>query len=600
MAAAVPDDAQTTFADTVFTGGALFSSDLVPAGSREVLTGLAVAVQDGRIAAVCSEEAASALIGPDTHVVDLAGALLVPGFQDAHIHPMSGGVELLQCNLTGSEDAADALATIARYAAENPDAEWIVGGGWSMDHFAGGAPLRGALDAVVPDRPVLLASRDHHSSWANTAAMRLAGIDASTPDPADGRIEREADGSPAGTFHEGATDLFAAVRPTVSPDLAYAGLLRAQRDLLAQGITGWQDALVGDFPGIAGGLASYRRAIAEGTLKAHVVGAQWWERAEGIEQLDEMIRLRDEIAALGREDRFSLSSIKFMVDGVAENHTAAMLEPYRDGHGHDTENRGLSFIPAEKLREFAIAADAAGFQLHFHALGDRAVREALDAVEAAAAANGDTDGRHHLAHIQVIDEADVPRFAAVGAVANMQPLWACHEDQMDELTLPFLAESAASRQYPFGDLQRAGVRLAGGSDWPVSSADPLAGVHIAVNRVTPLSDAEPLGGAHQQLDLASALAAYTSGTAYVNHRDHDTGYLRAGYLANLVVVEPNPFAVPAEELYACQVASTWIDGERVYAREDTPAVTTASPTIASSSDASDLGRPDTAPVPSRG
>lgn len=568
MAAAVPAGADTPFANTVFIGGALFTSDLVTAGSREALTGLAVAVSDGRIVAVCAEQEASVLIGPHTDVVDLAGALLAPGFQDAHIHPMSGGVELLQCNLTGSEDAADTLATIARYAAEHPEAEWIVGGGWSMDHFPGGAPLRGALDVIVPDRPVLLASRDHHSAWANTAALRAAGVDATTADPADGRIEREADGFPAGTFHEGAADLFADVRPKVSEDLAYAGLLRAQDDLIALGITGWQDALVGNFPGIAGGLASYRRALAEGTLKAHVVGAQWWERAEGIEQLDAMIRAREEVAALGREDRFSLGSIKFMVDGVAENHTAAMLEPYRDGHGHTTDNRGLSFIPAERLREYAIAADAAGFQLHFHALGDRAVREALDAVEAAAAANGDTDRRHHLAHIQVIDEADVPRFAAVGAVANMQPLWACHEDQMDELTLPFLAESAASRQYPFGDLQRAGARLAGGSDWPVSSADPLAGAHIAVNRVAPLADDEPLGGAHQRLDLATALAAYTSGTAYVNHRDHDTGYLRAGYLANLVVVEPNPFTVAAEDLHACRVASTWIDGECVYRRSD--------------------------------
>jgi predicted amidohydrolase YtcJ len=396
-------------------------------------------------------------------------------------------------------------------------------------------------------------------------------VDAATADPADGRIEREADGSPAGTFHEGAADLFADARPRVSEDLAYAGLLRAQSDLLALGITGWQDALVGSFPGIPGGLAAYRRALADGTLRVHVVGAQWWERAEGIEQLQGMIRTREEVAALGREDRFSLGSIKFMIDGVAENHTAAMLEPYRDGHGRSTDNRGLSFIPAEQLREYAVAADAAGFQLHFHALGDRAVREALDAIEAAAAANGDTDGRHHLAHIQVIDETDVPRFAATGAVANMQPLWACHEDQMDELTLPFLAESAASRQYPFGDLQRAGARLAGGSDWPVSSADPLAGVHIAVNRVAPGGDAEPLGGAHQRLDLATALAAYTSGTAYVNHRDHDTGYLRPGYLANLVVIEPNPFTVPVEELYTCRVASTWIDGERVYARTDTAA-----------------------------
>ncbi|WP_318152687.1 amidohydrolase [Microbacterium helvum] len=557
---------ECAFADTVFTGGAVFTSDAVPAGSTQALTGRTVAVRDGRIVAVCADDEASALIGPDTVVVDLDGALLAPGFQDAHIHPVSGGVELLQCNLTESEDAADTLARIARYAAENPEVDWIVGGGWSMDHFPGGAPLRGLLDEIVPDRPVLLASRDHHSAWANTAAMRLAGVDAATLDPVDGRIEREADGFPAGTFHEGAGDLFAEVRPAVSADTAYAGLLRAQDELLALGITGWQDALVGNFPGITGGLATYRRALADGTLKAHVVGAQWWERAEGAEQLDEMIRLRDEIAALGQSDRFSLGSIKFMVDGVAENQTAAMLEPYRDTHGHDTHNRGLSFIAPERLRDYAVAADAAGFQLHFHALGDRAVREALDALQDAREVNGDTDGRHHLAHIQVVAEADVPRFAELGAVANMQPLWACHEDQMDELTLPFLAASAADRQYPFGDLHRAGVRLAGGSDWPVSTADPLAGIHIAVNRVAPLEDAEPLGGPAQRLDLATALAAYTSGTAFVNHRDHDTGLVREGYLANLVVVEPNPFDVPADQLYTCRVASTWIDGERVYAR----------------------------------
>ena len=568
MVSEVPAGTDAPFADTVFTGGALFTSDAVPSGSTEPVRGRTVAVRAGRIVAVCADEEASALIGPDTVVVDLDGALLAPGFQDAHIHPGSGGVELLQCNLTGSEDAADTLDRIARYAAENPDVEWIVGAGWSMDHFPGGAPLRGALDAIVPDRPVLLASRDHHSSWANTAAIRAAGLTAETADPADGRIEREADGFPAGTFHEGASDYFADIRPAVTPDLAYAGLLRAQEELIALGITGWQDALIGRFPGMDSGLSAYRRALEDGTLKVHVVGAQWWERSEGVEQLQEMISLRDEVAALGREDRLSIGSIKFMVDGVAENHTAAMLEPYRDGHGHSTDNRGLSFIPAERLREFAVAADAAGFQLHFHALGDRAVRDALDAVEAAAEVNGRTDGRHHLAHIQVVDEADVARFTAAGAVANMQPLWACHEDQMDELTLPFLAESAASRQYPFGDLHRAGAHLAGGSDWPVSSADPMAGVHIAVNRVSPGADDEPLGGAHQRLDLATALAAYTSGTAYVNHRDHDTGYLREGYLANLVVVEPNPFDVPVDELYLCRVASTWIDGERVYSRAD--------------------------------
>lgn len=536
-------------------------------GLGDPIHGHAVAVTDGRITAVVPESEAAALIGSSTQVVRLDGALLSPGFQDAHVHPVGGGVELLMCNLSEATDAAHAVALVTAYADAHPDEAWILGGGWSMDHFPGGAPVRGLLDGVVPDRPVALLSRDHHSTWANTAAIRLAGVDASTPDPVDGRIEREDDGHPAGTFHEGAGDLFHATRPHIDPDLAYAGLLRAQDELIALGITGWQDAWIGSgLGGVQDVRSLYLRALEEGTLRAHVVGAQWWERARGIEQIAEMTARRDELRALGAEHRFSLGTVKIMVDGVAENQTAAMLAPYRDAHGHDTANLGLSFIDPLRLREYVTALDAAGFQVHFHALGDRAVREALDALEAAREANGSTDGRHHLAHLQIIEEAETARFSGLGAVANIQALWACHENQLDELTLPFLQVGAERRQYPFGELWRRGAPLAAGSDWPVSSADPLDAIHIAVNRVAPGSDAEPLGGAHQRLDLATAMAAYTSGSAYVNHRDHDTGHIREGYLANLVVLDPDPFRLVPEEIHRSTVRSTWIEGEPVYTR----------------------------------
>lgn len=547
-------------ADVLFTGGSVFT------GTGTPVHGHAVAVAGDRILAVLPEVEASALIDERTRVVDLGGAMVGPGFQDAHVHPVSAGVELLMCNLAEATDAADAVGRVRAYAEANRDEPWIQGGGWSMDHFPGGAPVRTLLDAVVPDRPVLLMSRDHHSTWANTAAIRAAGLDASTPDPADGRIEREPDGTPAGTFHEGAGDLFDRVRPPISADRAYAGLLRAQEELIALGITGWQDAWVGSGLGGVQDVASvYRRALADGTLRAHVVGAQWWERSGDLGQVDEMRRRRDETAALDG-GRFTLGTVKVMVDGVAENQTAAMLTPYRDVHGHDTHNHGLSFIDPERLREIVTRLDAAGFQVHFHALGDRAVREALDAIEAARAANGASDGRHHLAHLQVVDEADAGRFAGLGAVANIQALWATHEAQIDELTLPFLQDGAEARQYPFGDFVRHGARLAAGSDWPVSNADPMAAIHIAVTRVAPGLDAEPLGGAHQRLDLAAAMAAYTSGTAYVNHRDHDTGYLREGYLANLVVLDPDPFGLPEGEIHRSTVASTWIEGELAYSR----------------------------------
>jgi len=545
-------------ADLIFTGGAVFTGTGLP------IHGHAVTVSAGRITAVVPESEIGAHLGDGTRVVDLGGALLSPGFQDAHIHPVTGGVELLLCDLSAAVDAADAVARVAAYAAERTGEAWILGGGWSMDHFPGGAPTRGLLDEVVPDRPVLLLSRDHHSTWVNTAAIRAAGLDASTPDPADGRIEREADGFPAGTFHEGAGDLFDRVRPTIDDDLAYAGLLRAQDELLRLGITGWQDAMIGSFGGVRDTLGAYRRALADGSLRAHVVGAQWWDRAGGIEQLAAMTARRDEIGTLGEEHRFSLGTVKIMVDGVAENQTAAMIEPYRDAHGNDTGNRGLSFIDPARLREYVMALDASGFQVHFHALGDRAVREALDALEAARSVNGAGDRRHHLAHLQVVGEAETPRFADLGAVANIQALWACHEDQLDELTLPFLQDGAEARQYPFGDLVRDGARLAAGSDWPVSSADPLDAIHVAVNRAAPGVDTEPLGGAHQRLDLATAMAAYTSGTAYVNHRDHDTGCIAAGYLANLVVLDPDPFSLPDDEIHLATVTSTWVEGEPVY------------------------------------
>ena len=544
--------------DVLFSGGAVFT------GSGQPLTGVAVAVSGGRISAIVPEADAEALAGPGTRRIDLNGALLAPGFQDAHIHAVGGGVELLQCNLTHAESAEQALAAIAAYAEANPDEPWILGAGWSMDHFPGGTPTRRMIDEIVPDRPVFLMNRDHHGAWVNTAAIRLAGIDATTPDPEDGRIEREPDGAPAGTFHEGAAELFSNVKPETTPELAYRGLLRAQEELIPLGITGWQDALIGDEGPVTGAGPAYLRAVDEGTLKVHVVGAQWWSRGGGLEQIDGMLQRRAERVASGTAERYGLGTVKMMVDGVAENYTAAMIEPYRDAQGHDTCNHGISFIEPELMREAVVRLDAEGMQVHFHALGDRAVRDALDAVGAARAANGPSDGRHHLAHLQVVAEADTARFAEVDATANMQALWAAHEEQLDTLTLPFLQDGAEARQYPFGELKRHGARLAAGSDWPVSSPDPLAAIAIAVNRVSPGSDAPPLGGEHQRLDLETALAAYTSGTAYVNHRDHDTGHVCEGYLANLVVIEPNPFAVAPDELYDVGVVATWIEGEEEY------------------------------------
>ncbi|MFF8351880.1 amidohydrolase [Streptomyces chartreusis] len=542
------------YADLLFTGGPV----LTPEGR----TATAVAVTGDRITAVGREEVHD-LAGPRTEVVDLAGRLLLPGFQDAHVHPVPAGLELTQCDLTGTRTADDTLAAVRAYADAHPEREWITGGGWSMEAFEGGTPTKELLDSVVPDRPVYLPNRDHHGAWVNSRALALAGITRDTPDPADGRIERDASGEPSGTLQEGAMQLVGRLPPPATQADRVAALLHAQRHLHALGITAWQDALVGDFLGMDNPAQAYLAAARDGSLTARVVGALWWDRERGSEQIPELAERREALS----HGRFRATSVKLMLDGVAETGTAALVDPYLDKCGCATANRGTSFIDPEQLPKYVTELDALGFQCHFHALGDRAVRDALDAIEAARAANGPSDTRPHLAHLQVIQPADVPRFARLGAIANIQPLWAAHEPQMDELTIPFLGPERAAWQYPFGALLRAGARLAAGSDWPVSSPDPLHGVHVAVNRVTPDADDAQVFLPGERIGLTEALTAYTAGSAHVNHLD-DTGEVRAGALADLVVLDRDPFDGPAQEIARTRVARTYVGGAQVYASQE--------------------------------
>ena len=341
-----------------------------------------------------------------------------------------------------------------------------------------------------------------------------------------------------------------------------AGLRRGEELLFSLGVTAWQDAMLCATNGYPDVSDAYLTAATDGSLISPVAGALWWDRELGAEQIPALVERRDRFTA----GPLRCGTVKFMLDGVAENFTAAMTAPYRDACGHPTGNSGLSFIDPAALPGYVTAVDALGFQAHFHALGDRAVRDALDAVAAARAANGARDTRPHLAHLQVVHPDDVRRFAPLGATANLQALWAAHEPQMDELTIPFLHPDLADRQYPFGDLHRAGARLAAGSDWPVSSPDPLQAVHVAVNRVLPGQD-RPAFLPGQRLDLDGALRAYTSGSAYVNHLD-DTGTLRAGHRADLAVLDRDPFAGPPGAIAETRVALTYVAGERVYSSRD--------------------------------
>ena len=541
------------YADLVFTGGPVFTAD--PVRSRAS----AVAVGGGRIVAVGRD--VDDLIGPATEVVDLGGRMLVPGFQDAHVHALWGGLDILRCDLSGCSTQPEYLETIAAYAAAHPDDEWVLGGGWAMSAFPGGTPTASALDTVVPDRPAFLPNRDGHGAWVNSAALRLAGIDRHTPDPADGRIERDAAGDPTGTLHEGAMTLVNRLLPVEPPERLVDALLEGQRYLHSFGVTAWQDAIVGAYGDAGDPGPAYVTAANDGRLTARVVGAIWWDRAAGLEQIPSLLERRERY----RAGRFAATSVKVMQDGVAENFTAAMLEPYCDGHGHPTDNSGISFVDPEILNEAVPQLDELGFQVHFHAIGDRAVRQCLDAVDHAVRRNGRSDNRHHIAHLQVVHPEDVPRFRELGVAANMQSLWASLEPQMVELTLPFLGERRAGWQYPFGDLQRSGAVLAAGSDWSVSSPDPLAAIHTAVNR-RDVGDAEQERFLPEQaIDLATSLTAYTAGSAWVNHLDRDTGTIEVGKYADLVVLDRDPFDGPIDEIGSTRVLQTFVEGERVYA-----------------------------------
>ncbi|MCX4722343.1 amidohydrolase [Streptomyces sp. NBC_01306] len=547
------------FADLVFTGGPVYTVD--PARSWAG----SVAVRDGRIVVVGHDHDVRHLIGANTEVVDLAGKLLLPGFQDSHVHPVLAGAGLRSCALYDLEEADAYVDAVAAYAAAYPQREWITGGGWSMEAFPGGTPHRSMLDAVVPERPVALPNRDGHGLWANSRALEIAGIDRDTPDPADGRIERDSDGVPTGMLQEGAADLVTRHIPAITDEEFYEGLLEGQRHLHGFGITGWQDAAVGSGFGPGDVYGAYLVAAGRGTLTARVRGAQWWDRDGGLEQLAGFADRREQAAGAGEgRGRFRAGSVKIMLDGVAENHTAAMLEPYLDGCGCSSGESGIDFIDPGKLAEYVSELDAAGFQVHFHALGDRAVRSALDAVEEAQRRNGRRGNRHHLAHLQVVHPDDIPRFRALGATANIQPLWAMHEPQMDELTIPFLGDRRSGWQYPFGSLLRAGAMLAAGSDWSVSTPDVMLGAHVAVNRCGP-EDGERVFGPEERIDLGAAIAAYTAGSARVNHLDAETGSVQTGKYADLVVLDRDPFAGPARDIGRTGVDRTYVEGVLVHA-----------------------------------
>lgn len=530
-------------------GGSVYTVD--PARPRAE----AVAVAGGRIVAVGSDREIQELIGAGTEVLDLEGRTVLPGFQDAHVHFAHGGMAARKCDLFETTTPAGHADVIVEYATRNPTEPWIVGGGWSMDDFGGTMPTVAFLDALVPDRPAVLYTRDAHTSWVNSRALELAGITAATPDPVGGVIDREAGGAPAGTLQETAMRLVQ--RLVADPSRAdwERAILDAQATLHALGITACQEASLDEEL-----FAPYRSVAERGELTMRTEGNLYWSDDAGDEQLDELRERR----AGGTVGRLRIRGAKLFQDGVVESKTAAMLEAYRDATGAVTNALGASLFEPERLRRIVGLLDAHGFQVHIHTIGDRAVRESLDAFEAAASANGRRDSRHHLAHVQFLGAADVPRFHQLGVVANVTPYWAVLSGYVRDLTLPFVSPVAGAFMYPFGSVLAAGGRLAFGSDWTVSTPDPLLQLEAAVTRKRPGHADDEAFLPLERLTLEEAIAAATMGSAHVNHLDHTTGSIELGKLADLVVLDRDLFDRGAGAISEARVEMTLVEGEEVY------------------------------------
>jgi predicted amidohydrolase YtcJ len=551
---AYASDQSIKIADLILLNGEIYTVDVNRSWAD------AVAVRGNQIIYVGTNEGAAVYRGQNTRVIDLGGKMVLPGFQDAHVHPIEAGMAYLGCSLHGGKSAEDYVRLVANCADKSPNAPFIDGGGWTMDLFENGLPDKKMLDAVISDRPVILKSATGHQVWVNSKTLEVAGIDANTPNPPRGRIDRyEGSKEPSGSLQENsAMNLAFDTRPPYSTSQMQAALKFAQHYLNQYGVTTVQDALLkldGNEAYVGGPTYAAMDKLNELTLR--VVGALVWNTDLGLEQIDRLIEARNRFST----PQFNAPSVKIWLDGVIEVHTAALLEPYTD---RDDDHRGNLLIAPELLDTIVTRLDALGFQIHFHAIGDAAIRHSLDSLQVARQINGVRDSRHHMSHIQLFDPADIPRLRQLDVVANFQPYWAWADKYITELTIPKLGSERSRWLYPMGSVLNSGAIVAFGSDWFVTSGNPLLGIETAVTRRDPLTNTSEAFIDSERISLADAIAAYTINSAYVNFMEKDTGSIEVGKLADLIVIDQNLFEIEAHEISNAQVLLTLLGGNPIY------------------------------------
>ena len=542
-------------ADRVFVNAAVYTVDKRRSRAE------AVAVRDGRIVHVGSNDEVRRLVGSDTEVTDLGGAMLLPGFHDSHIHILNGVATKDDCDLLRLESQAEVEARLRECQAlpgYGPD-RWVLGGGWSEWLWPDANAGKAQLDAHFPDRPVYLESSLGHAAWANSRALALAGVTKATADPPNGVIERDAAGEPSGTLRDAAMLLVKRGLPAATPEQNRESV-RAGIDLAhSVGITAVIE------PGLDATLIAPVIALADSgelDLRARVsLSPINWQPGAFDDGVFAFLEGRER----WRRPNLDVDSVKIYMDGVIEYGTGALLEPYvKQVHG-----TGTRFYTQEQVDRYFTRFDAMGLAIHVHATGDAAIRRALDGFAAMRKANGLSDNRHHIVHLQLIDEADRPRFAALGVTATFQPLWAYPDPAALELDIPMIGEQRTQAMYPIGSLLKSGARVAGGSDYFVTDLNPLHAIEAAVTRQDPYTNDGPVLNADERVDLDAMIAAYTINGAWLMGLEKEQGSIEVGKRADFVVLDRDLFAGPASAINEAKVLLTVFDGRTVYdARAD--------------------------------
>jgi predicted amidohydrolase YtcJ len=511
----------------------------------------AVAVEGERILAVGARQEVAKRAGPSAKVIDAGAGLVVPGLADSHIHLVEGGLHLTSVQLRDAKTQAEFVRRVGAFAKKLRPGEWITGGDWDHTLWGGELPDRKWIDAVTPDNPVWMPRLDGHMALANTAAMNAAGVGDDVKDVAGGEIVRDATGRPTGVFKDNALGLIDRAAPEPSLAQRLEATIAAMDYLAARGVTAVHH--MGSWSDLEVFRLAHKRGVRKTRIYAATPLAQWE-------------RLAEEVKRAGRgDDWLQIGGLKGYVDGSLGSHTAAFLEAFADA----PKDTGLLVNTTEDLEAWTAAADAAGLQVMVHAIGDRAIRLQLDVFERVAKRNGQRDRRFRIEHAQHIDPADIPRFAALGVIASMQPYHAIDDGRWAERVI---GARRSETTYAFRSLLDSGAHVAFGSDWFVAPPTPLEGVYAAVTRRT-LDGKNPGGWVPaQKISVEEGLRAYTSEAAYAAFSERSLGSLEPGKLADLVILDRDITAIPGEDIAKARVVLTMVGGRVVFqdpTRKDT-------------------------------